>query len=218
LNELIALEKANPQYVTDDSPTQRVGGHVATHFIKVKHDIPMLSLSNQFSKEDLEKFDSDIKKETNAKQINYNVEPKIDGLSISLIYMDGVLKQAITRGNGEFGEDVTHNVRTIKSVPLRIDTKISKLEVRGEVFLSFKEFNKINAAILEDDKKFANPRNVAAGSLRNLNSSISAQRNLDMFAYHIPDMSTLNKLNIHTQSGVIKELKHLGFKVANEIK
>jgi DNA ligase (NAD+) len=218
LHELIQLEKEHPQFVTDDSPTKRVGGHVATHFNKVRHDIPMLSLSNQFSDEDLRKFDQDIKKEANVFNVSYNVEPKIDGLSMSLIYIDGILKQALTRGDGEFGEDVTNNVRTIKSVPLKIDTKIHKLEIRGEVFLSFKEFKKINDSIPDDEQKFANPRNAAAGSLRNLDSSISAKRNLDMIAYYIPNESVLRELNIHTQSGVIAELKRLGFKIANEVK
>jgi DNA ligase (NAD+) len=218
LHELIKLEKDNPQFATDDSPTKRVGGHVATHFVKVKHDIPMLSLSNQFNEDDLRKFDQDIKKETNVINVSYNVEPKIDGLSISLIYVNGILKRALTRGDGEFGEDVTNNVRTIKSVPLKIDTSIEHLEIRGEVFLSFKEFNKINDSIKEGQQKFANPRNAAAGSLRNLDSSISAKRNLDMIAYYIPNELVLRELNIHTQSGVISELKRLGFKIAKEVK
>jgi DNA ligase (NAD+) len=218
LHELIKLETAHPQFATDDSPTKRVGGHVATHFTKVKHNLPMLSLSNQFSENDLKKFDQDIKKEIGATNISYNVEPKIDGLSISLIYLDGILKQALTRGDGEFGEDVTNNVRTIKSIPLKINTKIHHLEIRGEVFLSYKEFHKINKTIKDVDQKFANPRNAAAGSLRNLDSAISAKRNLDMIAYHIPNESVLKELGIHTQADVINKLKQLGFKVAKEIK
>jgi DNA ligase (NAD+) len=218
LKELIKLENEHPEYATDDSPSKRVGGHVATHFPKVKHDLPMLSLSNQFNEEDLRKFDNDIKKITREIDINYNVEPKIDGLSISLIYIDGVLRQALTRGDGEFGENVTNNVRTIKSVPLKINTQIHKLEVRGEIFLSFNEFSKINSSIEDDEQKFANPRNAAAGSLRNLDSSITAQRNLDMIAYYIPDESVLKQLKIHKQSEVIAELKRLGFKIANEVR
>jgi DNA ligase (NAD+) len=218
LQELIQLEKEYPQFATDDSPTKRVGGHVATHFNKVRHDIPMLSLSNQFTDEDLRKFDCDIKKETGVITVNYNIEPKIDGLSISLIYLNGILKQALTRGDGEFGEDVTNNVRTIKSIPLKIPTTIDKLEIRGEVFLSFKEFKKINEAIVDDEQKFANPRNAAAGSLRNLDSSVSARRNLDMIAYYIPNELVLKQLNIQTQSGVISELHRLGFKIADEVK
>jgi DNA ligase (NAD+) len=212
------LENSYPQFATDDSPTKRVGGHVATHFVKKKHDIPMLSLSNQFSEGDLRKFDQDIKKETGINNISYNVEPKIDGLSISLIYENGILKRALTRGDGEFGEDVTNNVRTIKSVPLRINTEIPYLEIRGEVFLSYKEFHKINSMIEAEEDKFANPRNAAAGSLRNLDSTISAKRNLDMIAYYIPNELVLKQLNIDTQSGTIAALQHLGFKTAKEIK
>jgi DNA ligase (NAD+) len=178
----------------------------------------MLSLSNQFSYDDLRKFDNDIKKEAKVDNVSYNVEPKIDGLSISLIYIDGILKNALTRGDGEYGEDVSDNVRTIKSIPLKINTKVHKLEIRGEVFLSFKEFKKINDSITDDEQKFANPRNAAAGSLRNLDSSVSAKRNLDMIAYYIPNEAVLKELNIHTQSGVINELKQLGFKTAIEIR
>jgi DNA ligase (NAD+) len=212
------LETTYPQFATDDSPTKKIGGSVATHFVKVRHDIPMLSLSNQFSEADLRKFDQDIKKEIGTLSISYNVEPKIDGLSISLIYINGVLKQALTRGDGEFGEDVTNNVRTIKTVPLRINTDITRLEIRGEIFLSYKEFHKINATIDDEAQKFANPRNAAAGSLRNLDSSISAKRNLDMIAYYIPDESVLRQLGIYTQANVINLLKQWGFKTANEIK
>ncbi|MDR2369692.1 MAG: NAD-dependent DNA ligase LigA [Mycoplasmataceae bacterium] len=218
LQELITLETTYPQFATDDSPTKKIGGSVATHFVKVRHDIPMLSLSNQFSEADLRKFDQDIKKEIGTLSISYNVEPKIDGLSISLIYINGVLKQALTRGDGEFGEDVTNNVRTIKTVPLRINTDITRLEIRGEIFLSYKEFHKINATIDDEAQKFANPRNAAAGSLRNLDSSISAKRNLDMIAYYIPDESVLRQLGIYTQANVINLLKQWGFKTANEIK
>jgi DNA ligase (NAD+) len=218
LKELIELEIRFPEFSTEDSPTKRVGGHVATHFEKVKHDLPMLSLSNQFNNDDLCKFDNDIKKETHLDSIKYTVEPKIDGLSMSLIYVHGVLKQALTRGDGEFGEDVTNNVRTIKSVPLSINVDFPRFEVRGEVFLSFKEFKKINNLIVDEDKKFANPRNAAAGSLRNLDSSVSAKRNLDMIAYYIPNEVVLKQLGITTQSGVIQKLHDLGFQTAKEIK
>jgi DNA ligase (NAD+) len=216
LHELIALENEYPQYITDDSPTKRVGGHVAKQFNKVKHEIPMLSLSNQFSKEEMEKFDNDVRKATNSNDITYNVEPKIDGLSISLTYINGVLTRALTRGDGEYGEDVTNNVRTIKAIPLSINTKLSPFEVRGEVYLSFKEFNHINDLIKDDEKKFANPRNAAAGSLRNLDSSVAASRHLEAIVYYIPNELNLRELHIHEQSEVIKYLKGLGFKVAKE--
>jgi DNA ligase (NAD+) len=218
IKELIKLETKYPEYATDDSPTKRVGGHVATHFVKVKHEIPMLSLSNQFTDDDLIKFDSDIKKETNLSQVEYNVEPKIDGLSISLIYLDGILKQALTRGDGEYGEDVTNNVRTIKSIPLKINLNIHRIEIRGEVFLTYKDFYKINDLIEGEYEKFANPRNAAAGSLRNLDSAITAKRNLCMIAYYIPNEIILKQLGLNTQSAVINKLKQLGFKTANEVK
>ncbi|GHU47612.1 hypothetical protein FACS1894218_2400 [Bacilli bacterium] len=216
LRELITLEKEHPEYITDDSPTKRVGGHVAKQFNKVRHEIPMLSLSNQFSKEEMEKFDIDIRKATNLNNITYNVEPKIDGLSISLTYINGKLTRALTRGDGEHGEDVTDNVRTIRTIPLSIDTNISPMEVRGEVYLSFKEFNRINSLIPNDEKKFANPRNAAAGSLRNLDSSIAASRRLEAIVYYIPNELNLRQLNIHKQSEVIEYLNGLGFKVAKE--
>jgi DNA ligase (NAD+) len=218
LHELIALEKANPEYVTDDSPSKRVGGKVVDHFKKVLHEIPMLSLSNQFSYDDLRKFDNDIKKEINTINVIYNVEPKIDGLSISLIYENGKLISALTRGDGEYGEDITTNAKTIRSIPLNIDSNISRLEIRGEVYLSFKEFERINDEILDEDKKFSNPRNAAAGSLRQLDSSLAAQRKLEMIAYYIPDEKVLHGLSISTQSGVIHQLKKFGFKTATEVK
>jgi DNA ligase (NAD+) len=218
LRDLIELETRYPDFVTDDSPTKRVGGHIATHFNKVKHDLPMLSLSNQFTDDDLYKFDNDIKKETHINNVKYTVEPKIDGLSMSLIYVNGVLKQALTRGDGEYGEDVTNNVRTIKSVPLSINVNVPRFEVRGEVFLSFKNFKQINDLIEDEDEKFVNPRNAAAGSLRNLDSSVSAKRNLDMIAYYIPNEIVLKQLNITTQAGVINKLRQLGFQTAKENK
>jgi DNA ligase (NAD+) len=178
----------------------------------------MLSLSNQFSYDDMKKFDNDIKKLTGLNEVEYNVEPKIDGLSISLIYEKGILTQAITRGDGEFGEDVTNNIKTIKTIPLKINNHFDRFEVRGEVFLSFKEFEKINSKIENEDDKFANPRNAAAGSLRNLDSSIAADRHLQMIAYYIPNDDDLIKLNIHKQSDVVATLKKLGFNTANEIK
>jgi DNA ligase (NAD+) len=218
LRELIDLEKQYPQYISDDSPSKRVGGYVSKSFEKIKHEIPMLSLANAFGYDELHKFDNDIKQALNTSDdIEYNLEPKIDGLSISLIYINGKLQKALTRGDGETGENVIENVKTIKSIPLSINTECEKLEVRGEVFLSFKEFDRINSE-LDDDEKFANPRNAAAGSLRNLDSSLTAKRKLQMIAYYLPDESTLKALKITTQSNVINKLKEFGFKTANECK
>jgi DNA ligase (NAD+) len=210
---LIDLEKQHPEYITDDSPSKRVGGYIATHFKKIKHQIPMLSLSNVFNADELRKFDDDIRKITRQTTTAYNIEPKIDGLSISLIYQNGKLTNALTRGDGEYGEDITMNAKTIKSIPLNINTDLKELEVRGEVYMSFKEFEKINST-LDEQEQFANPRNAAAGSLRNLDSAETAKRNLEMIAYYIPDETILNKLEIKTQSGVIEQLKKWGFKTA----
>jgi len=220
MNQLIELEKQYPQFLTDDSPSLRVGGFVVSKFEKRKHQFPMLSLSNAFSYEELKKFDSDIKKEllNTQKEITYNVEPKIDGLSISLIYENGKLITALTRGDGEYGEDVTVNAKTIRSIPLSINTDLSHLEIRGEVYLTKKEFERINNELADDKQKFANPRNAAAGSLRNLDSSLTAKRKLEMIAYYIPDNSVLEHYGIKTQNEIILKLKELGFKTAKEIK
>jgi DNA ligase (NAD+) len=218
LRELFDLEKQYPQYITDDSPTKRVGGYVSKSFEKIKHEIPMLSLANAFNEEELRKFDNDVKEALKTNHdIEYNLEPKIDGLSISLVYINGKLTYGLTRGDGETGENVIENIKTIKSIPLVIDTKLSKIEIRGEVFLSYKEFERINNENSED-KKFANPRNAAAGSLRNLDSSLTAKRNLLMIAYYIPNESILKTLNITKQSDVIEQLKLFGFKTARECK
>ncbi len=209
LRELIDLEKQYPEYDSPDSPSKRVGGYISSKFDKVKHEVPMLSLSNAFNEGEMRKFDDDIKKALNtSKQIEYFVEPKIDGLSISLIYEDGILKRAVTRGDGVTGEDVTVNVRTIRTVPLIIDYK-KRLEVRGEVFLDKKSFNKINE---NSEKKFANARNAAAGTLRNLDSSIVAKRNLKAIIYNIPNPE---QHNLNKQSEVINFLKHHKFLTAN---
>jgi DNA ligase (NAD+) len=192
---------------------------VIDDFKKIKHQFPMLSLSNAFSHEELEKFDLDIKKNCDASNVEYCVEPKIDGLSISLIYIEGKLKTALTRGDGEYGEDVTVNAKTIRSIPLTVSTNISRLEVRGEIYLSFDEFNRINQHLAAQNLNlFANPRNAASGSMRNLDSSITAQRRLQMIAYYLPDDSVLRSQNIHTQYEAIQFLKQLGFKTASQSK
>lgn len=218
LRQLIDLEKQYPQYVNDNSPTKRVGGYVSKSFEKTQHEIPMLSLNNAFNEEELRKFDNDVKEAINLHgDVEYNLEPKIDGLSISLTYIDGKLVKALTRGDGEIGENVIENIRTIKSIPLVINTQLPKIEIRGEVFLSFKEFERINNE-LKSEEKFANPRNAAAGSLRNLDSSLTAKRKLQMIAYYIPDESILTTLKITKQSDVISQLKSFGFKTARECK
>ncbi|NQZ29458.1 MAG: NAD-dependent DNA ligase LigA [Mycoplasmatales bacterium] len=189
------LEKDNPEFITKDSPTQKVGGYVLDKFTKIEHKIPMLSLSNAFNKRDLIKFDEQIKRELHLQgDVEYVCELKIDGLSISLNYKNGFLDKAVTRGNGLVGEDVTHNVKTIKSIPLSIDYK-EDLEIRGEVFMSDKVFEDLN----KQGYNFANPRNAASGTLRQLDSSIAASRNLDAFLYMVPNPLE-HHLNTHKEA------------------
>jgi DNA ligase (NAD+) len=205
MQELIRLENENPNLKTPDSPTQRVGGEVGDKFEKVRHEIPMLSLDNVFSYDELREFDKRVKKAVN--RYTYTVDLKIDGLSVSIKYENGLYKRAATRGNGVLGEDITENVKTIKSIPLRIDY-LMPLEVRGEIFLSKKSFNKINQEkIAAEEEPFKNPRNAAAGSIRQLDPKIVAKRNLDVFIYYGFGLEIQNHFEI------IQELKKIGFKV-----
>ncbi len=194
LRELQALEARYPELVTPDSPTQRVGAAPLQSFAEVEHRLPMLSLSNALDEQELREFDRRVREGLglglDGDQVRYSAEPKLDGLAISLLYADGVLVQAATRGDGYRGEDVTAQVRTIQSVPLRLRASDGNLqwpallEVRGEVFLTYERFAAINArAQREGGKVFANPRNAAAGSLRQLDSRVTASRGLSMFCY-----------------------------------
>ncbi|AJQ45141.1 DNA ligase [Ureaplasma diversum] len=214
--ELIELEKAYPQYKQANSPTVRVGGFVSSKFEKVVHKYPMLSLANAFDLNDLKKFDQD-NKAYNLDLKGYILEPKIDGLSISLIYKNSRLYKAITRGDGVQGEDVTLNVKTIKDIPLYIDDKYKdyEIEVRGEVFMAYEDFKELNDSIDETNKKFANPRNAAAGSLRTLDNSVAASRNLKAFCYYLVNAK---ELNINTQQESLEFLKANKFKVSELIK
>ena len=206
-HELLALEKEHPEFVTADSPTQRVGGEVLEQFQKVTHTNPMLSLSNAFSKEDLEEFDARLRKLTN-RAIEYVCELKIDGLSIALTYQNGQLQLGATRGDGTTGEDVTGNVRTIKSVPLSLKEPWN-IEVRGECCMPKKSFVALNESREEEGLEvFANPRNAAAGSLRQLNPKIAAKRNLSVFLYSSP---SVEELNVSTQEELLKKMAEIGF-------
>ena len=208
LHELISLENAYPQYKTDDSPTMRVGSIILDKFDKVTHDIPMMSLSNAFNEDDLRNFDEKIRKV--AQDIAYNVELKIDGLAGSLKYENGQLILGATRGNGAIGENITSNIRTIKSIPLKIDYP-DNLEVRGEIFMSKKSFLRANKERIElGQEAFKNPRNAASGSIRQLDSSVVSKRNLDMFIYSV--ISPENH-DLHTHSGALSFATSLGFKV-----
>jgi len=183
------LEEENPELQTPDSPTLRVGGKPAEGFAQYVHRRPMLSLDNSYNIEDLRAFDERCRKLADGRAFEYVAELKIDGLSISAHYEDGVLARGVTRGDGRVGEDVTQNVRTIRSVPLRLkgnrDTG-GEIEVRGEAYLSRKSFERINAEREEaDEPKFANPRNAAAGTIRQLDPKVVARRRLDLFAYDV---------------------------------
>ncbi len=202
LNELQKLEEKYPEYKDSSSPTNKVGGGVIDKFMKVNHTFPMLSLSNAFNEEDIKSFVA----KTNS---SYICEMKIDGVSVSLIYKEGKLVQAATRGDGETGEDITHNVLTIKSIPLTLNRNID-IEVRGEIFMSKKTLIKINKEREKNNEPLLqNCRNATAGTLRQLDSKVAAKRGLDAFIYQIPDYK---KHNLTTQLEALKFLNHLGFK------
>ena len=181
MQELIRLEQKYPQYKKEDSPTVRVGGIVLEEFEKTTHNIPMLSISNVFNEEDIRNFDLKIKKENINPE--YVCELKIDGLAISLTYKNGLLVRGATRGDGLIGEDVTNNIKTINSIPLKLNQNID-IEVRGEVYMSKKVFTELNK---NRKDKFMNTRNAAAGSIRQLDSKICKSRKLDCFIYHLPN-------------------------------
>ncbi|MBT8146192.1 MAG: NAD-dependent DNA ligase LigA, partial [Gammaproteobacteria bacterium] len=188
-NRLVALEQQYPRLVTADSPTQRVSGAPLDEFKQVQHQIPMLSLDKVFNEDDLNQFDTRIKKRLGDDGVlEYSCEPKVDGVAVSLLYEGGLLTRAATRGDGIVGEDITHNVRTIRSIPLKIDAVEipSTFEVRGEIFLSKSGFERVNAqAEANGAKLFVNPRNAAAGTLRQLDPQIAASRPLQMYCYSI---------------------------------
>lgn len=209
MNELIKLEEENPEYKSPLSPTQRVGGIALDKFDKVVHQVQMNSLQDAFSEDEIYEFDTRVK--SAVEDYSYVVEYKIDGLSVSLEYVNGELSRASTRGDGITGEDVTQNIKTINSVPLTLNERIPYLEVRGEVFMSKNQFLKINAERENNEEPlFANPRNAAAGSLRQLDSKITAKRGLDIFVFNIQQ---IEGKTIPTHKESIDYLKSLGFKV-----
>jgi len=218
LSELGAIEQKYPQLITTDSPTQRVGSAPLKQFSQVRHDVPMLSLENAFDDEDVLAFDKRIKDRLSlTKNIEYVCEPKLDGLAVSLRYENGELVQAATRGDGETGEDVTENIRTIKMVPLRLKGHDLPriLEVRGEVYMSKSGFTRLNArGLAHGEKVFANPRNAAAGSLRQLDSRITAARPLSIFCYGLGTVS--DQAVPDTQFEILSTLRKWGFNVNHE--
>ncbi len=212
-HKLVKLEEEYPELITPTSPTQRVGAKPAKKFDKIRHKTRMLSINDVFTKEELIKWEERLIKQGAAKAIEksgYFVELKMDGLAVSLVYTNGILDYGATRGDGTTGELVTQNLKTIKSIPLKLrDSKHQKIEVRGEVFLSNDDFKKLN---IEREKeglnKYANPRNIAAGSIRQLDSRITAKRDLDFFVY-----ATANDLQIENHSDEHDLAKKIGFKI-----
>ena len=207
MRDLKGLEEKYPQYDTPDSPTKKVGGKADNSFASVEHTVRMESLQDAFSKDELREFDNRVKE--SVKTVNYVVEPKIDGLSVSLEYRDGVFFRGSTRGNGDVGEDVSGNLRVIHNIPLKLNKPIPYIEVRGEVYMPKKSFDKVvDRQLLRGEKPFKNPRNAAAGSLRQKDSSVTATRGLDIFVFNIQQIEGA-QLTSHKQS--IDFIKGLGF-------
>lgn len=214
VKELIKLEEENPQFKRIDSPTNRVGGKALEKFNQITHKIPMLSLSNAYSDSDLKDFDKRVKDMVNG-DVEYVVEFKIDGLSVGLTYNNEEFQYGATRGNGIIGEDITQNLMTIKSIPLKINDK-EEIVVRGEVYISKNDFNKVNEQQEEQGLQiFANPRNLAAGSLRQLDSKLTAKRPLDIFIFNL-EYAQNHKFESHSES--LEFLKSLGFSVSPNYK
>ncbi len=215
-HELKSLEEANPELATPDSPTQRVGAKPLEEFSEVSHRVPMLSLGNAFTEEDLANFDRRCREGLGFEgAIEYACEPKYDGLAISLTYERGVFVQGATRGDGSVGEDVTQNLRTVKTIPLSIETNAARLEIRGEVLMLRKDFEALNFRQAEKgEKQFVNPRNAAAGTLRQLDPKLTAQRPLSFFAYGLGAVEGMVLPKTH--SGQMDVLESFKFPVSRE--
>jgi len=219
MRELIDIETSFVDLITKDSPTQRVGASPVSELKEVKHRVPMLSLGNAFNEDEMRAFDKRLKEKLTVNTLVYSGETKFDGLAVNILYENGLLITAATRGDGSIGEDVTHNVRTIPQIPLRLigENIPQLLEVRGEVVMTHKGFATLNDRQREKGEKvFANPRNAAAGSLRQLDSKVTAQRPLAFFAYGIGDYNGNTDLASHT--GILRQLKDWGLPVSIETK
>lgn len=215
MKELLQLEELYPELKTYDSPSKRIGGRAISAFRQVEHPVPMLSLDNIFSENELKDFYMRLKKALNVEEVFWVGEPKIDGLAVSLYYEDGVFKRGATRGDGYTGEDITHNLYTIWSLPLRLKEKITA-EIRGEVFIPREDFLELNS--LRNGKglsPFANPRNAAAGSLRQLDPKVAAERSLDLFVFSLIHTSLTKPLLSHWDT--LQYLRDLGFKVNKHV-
>lgn len=214
MQELIGIEQTYPEWITADSPSQRVGGQPISAFEKVSHRVPMLSLGNAFSEEDLKDFDRRIRQAV-GENFSYVCELKIDGLAVSLRYEGGVFVQGATRGDGSIGEDISENLKTIRSIPLRLKEQVN-IEVRGEAFMPKRSFEALNKVRLtSEEEPFANPRNAAAGSLRQLDPKIAAKRNLDIYVYSI---GAISGKEITSHSEGLDYLESMGFKTNPERK
>ena len=212
MRELKQIEAEFPELIREDSPTQRVGSSIKKGFEKVTHEIPLQSLQDVFTFGEVRDFDERVKKvaEENNIELKYVVETKIDGLSAALEYKNGILVRGATRGNGIVGEDVTENLKTIKTIPKKLKEPIDII-VRGEVFIGKEEFEKLNSdRILSEEEQFANARNAAAGSLRQLDSKITAKRPLDIYIFNVQKSDTV-EFTSHYES--LKYLEKLGFNV-----
>lgn len=210
MSELLDIEERHPEIKRKDSPSEKIGGEVISEFKKVEHKIGMFSISDVFNESEIVAFDERIRKE--FPNPSYVCELKIDGLAVSLQYEKGILKRAATRGNGLVGEDITHNVKTIGTIPLRLNKPVD-IEVRGEIYMPLKAFNELNEKRLKDGEPiFQNPRNAAAGSIRQLDSSVAKSRKLDAFLYHVPETDK------KTHYEALMELKELGFIVNPNIR
>jgi len=226
LKKLTALEAAYPQYVREDSPSKRVGGALSEKFGQVNHNIPMLSLDNTYSKEEVEEFDRKVKRflgygthadGDGSDDIDYECELKFDGLAVELIYKNGIFIQGSTRGDGVTGEDVTVNLRTIKTIPLKLRTDMGYIEVRGEVLMDKKSFKRLNGERSELGLSFfANPRNAASGSIRQLDPEITSRRNLIMFAYGVGEHS--KEVAFETQFEIMNFLRESEININKNIR
>ncbi|HDL09633.1 MAG TPA: NAD-dependent DNA ligase LigA, partial [Candidatus Omnitrophica bacterium] len=213
--KLKELEEKYPQFITPDSPTQRIGGKPLEEFKTVKHRIPMLSMDNTYSEDELRDFDRRVKKLLPKQEVHYVVELKIDGVSVSLIYENGIFVQGATRGDGYQGDDVTQNLRTIRSIPLKlhcVEGKVpSVLEVRGEVYMPKKKFEELNKEREKNGEPlFANPRNATAGSLKLLDPNLVAKRGLDIFVWGV---GYYEGIQFKTHHQVLEYFQKVGFKV-----
>lgn len=215
MRELLELEALAPDLITPDSPSRRVGGEPVSSFGEVRHRVPMLSLENIFSEEELGNFYRRLQRSLEQEELEFVGEPKIDGLAVSLYYENGIFRQGATRGDGYTGEDITHNLSTIWNIPLHLREKVSA-EVRGEVFMARADFQDLNLKRAELGlATFANPRNASAGSLRQLDPKIASARPLDIFAYYLQDLS--GTIGLHTQWQTLEYLQKLGFRINPQV-